>query len=805
MRIPFSWLKEFVDITVPVKDLAHRLTMAGLEVGDVITIGGWENCYVGYVDKVERHPNADRLTLCTVNTGNGTQRVVCGAPNVAAEQKIAFARVGAKLIDAHTGKLTTLKATKIRGIVSEGMICSERELGLGEDHDGILVLPQDAPLGMPLSDYLGDQVLDLDITPNRPDCLSVLGVAYEIAALTGTTVHEPTISYPEEGEPIESLTSVTILAPDLCPRYTASLIAGVTVGPSPRWLQDRLLKADMRPINNVVDVTNYVMLEYGQPLHPFDFDALLERKIIVRRAHTGEVLETLDGVTRSLNSSMLVIADDRDAVGLGGIIGGKDSEITEKTRAVLLESASFHPSNNRRTAQALPLRTEATIRFEKGLRPRLAEVALRRATQLIHRVTGGVVAKEILDIYPQKGEELHLRLTGERMRKVLGVEFPMAQVKEVLASLGFGCQEEGSSALRVTVPYWRSDVNIEDDLVEEAARVIGYDGIPITMLSTSIPSYHAEHLREFREGVRDLLVRAGMQEVISYSLTSLNQLKRARVADEGTPLLKLANPMSADHEYLRPTLRASLLKTLAANLSDQKGPISIFEVGRVYLPKEGDLPEEREIAAGLFFGPRTEEGWLGIKDGYGFYDVKGLVETLLNQLSLSGEYRPCNDPFLHPGKATSILVNDTATGALGEVHPLVQGAFDIAGGSIVFFELDLEKLLRAMPERRRQFKPLARYPSAIRDISLLVDEGVPSARIQAVIEGHSLVERAVLFDVYAGEAVPAGKSSLSYRVYFQSAEKTLASDELTQALSQVVKSLKREVEAILRGREGVDE
>jgi len=797
MKIPISWLKDFVDITVPVEDLAHQLTMAGLEVAAIETIGGWKNCFVGHLEKVENHPNADRLTLCTVDTGNATQQVVCGAPNVLAGQKIAFAMVGAELIDARTGNPKILKAAKIRGIVSEGMVCSEKELGLGEYHEGIVVLPEDAPVGVALSDYLGDQVIDFEVTPNRPDWLSVLGIAYEVAALTGTSVHEPEINYREEGSPINSQAEIIIQATDLCARYTASLIRGVTVGPSPQWLQDRLSKAGMRSINNVVDATNYVMLEYGQPLHAFDYETLLGRKIIVRRAYTGEVMETLDGETRTLNSSNLVIADDRDTRAIAGIMGGTNSEITCKTTDVLLESASFDPTNNRQTSQALQIRTEASVRFEKGLRPGLADIALWRTTQIIQRVAGGTVARGILDVYPGK-EELPIQwFTTERMNKVLGVAYPMGEVKQILTSLGFVCQESDTSSLCVTVPCWRSDISIEDDLVEEVARIKGYDSIPTTMLSTPIPSYQPEVLRQFRERIRDLLVREGMQETISYSATGLDSLERVRSVGDDTSLLKLANPMSVEYQYLRPTLRPSVMRTLSANLSYEKGPVSIFEIGRVYLRREGKLPDEREIAAGVLYGPRTEEGWLALGDRFNFYDGKGIVEALLGQLGLRSRFNLCNDPFLHPGKAASITINSFEVGVIGEVHPLVNEAFNIDDGAVIFFELDLRNLLGASLEFPR-IKPLPRYPSSIRDIAILVDKSVSSAEVKLVVEGEPMVERAVLFDVYDGEGIPVGKSSLAYRLYFRSADRTLSSEEVNRALGNTVKSLERELKASLR-------
>ena len=389
MKVPLSWLRDYVDVDISAKDLAHRLTMAGVEVGEVAETGGWSDCFVAEVINVRPHPEADRLSLCQVSTGNEEVEVVCGAPNVGVNQKVCFARVGANLFNAHSGKYESLKPARIRGVVSEGMICSQLELGLGEDHTGIIVLPDDAPVGAPLDNYLGETIFDLEVTPNRLDCFSMLGVAHEIAALTGKQVREPELGYPEEGPPVSDQISISVADPDLCYRYTASLICAVSIGPSPHWLQERLTKAGLRPINNVVDATNYVMLEYNQPLHAFDYDLLKDRTIIVRRAKREEKLVTLDGVERQLNDQVLVIADSHDPIGIGGVIGGANSEISPGTTSVLLESATFNGYNNRETAQTFRLRTEATLRFEKGPRPELAPIALRRATQLIQKVAGG--------------------------------------------------------------------------------------------------------------------------------------------------------------------------------------------------------------------------------------------------------------------------------------------------------------------------------------------------------------------------------------------------------------------------------
>ncbi|MSQ41307.1 MAG: phenylalanine--tRNA ligase subunit beta [Dehalococcoidia bacterium] len=798
MLIPLSWLKEYVTIAISPQELAHRLTMAGVEVGAIIPYGSaWEHVFVGQVAQVEPHPNADRLTLCTVDMGGPTWRVVCGAPNVAAGQKIAFAQVGASLINTETGASETLKAARIRGVTSEGMICSQRELGLGEDHTGIVVLPADAPLGMPLADYLGDVVLDLEVTANRPDCLSVVGVAREVAALTGAPLKEPSLAYPEGSRPISSLTSVEVQDTDLCLRYMCSVVMGVTVRPSPPWLQDRLRKAGMRPINNVVDITNYVLLEYGQPLHAFDFQKLEGSRIVVRRARSGEHIETLDEQDRPLQPSMLTIADAEDPIALAGVMGSTLAEVDILTTTLLIESASFAPTTIRSTSRGLGLRTEASLRFEKGLRPHLAPVALRRATQLILELAGGTAAQGHIDVFPGNSQPLQITLTLQRVKKVLGLALPLKRVKSVLASLGFQCEPAGRTALRVTVPYWRSDVAIEDDLVEEVARIIGYDAVPTTMLSTPIPYRQPTSLRDFREEVKDLLVKVGMQETISYPLTSREALERVEALQKGVDPLKVANPMSRELEYLRTTLRASVLGTLSYNLRRQERSPRLFEAGRVYLPQGANLPHEKEMVVGILAGPRGEASWLAEDGALDFYDAKGVVEALLAGLGLSVAFEAHHDPFLHPGRGARLLAGDTPVGVVGEVRPEVLERFDIGLAPVAFFELDLEQLALLRPQANA-FQPIARMPGAWRDLALVVNADVPAARVQALIEGHPLVARVTLFDVYTGEGVPPGKRSLAYRILFQAPDRTLTSEEVSQALERVLRILEREVGARLR-------
>ncbi len=799
MKVPLSWLKQYVDVDLPAQDLAHRLTMAGIEVGEVEVIGGWSEVFVGHVTGVRPHPNADRLRLCVVNTGSEELEVVCGAPNVAAGQNICFAKVGANIYNTHTERHEVLEAAKIRGVESQGMICSAVELGLGDDHSGIIELPEDAPVGALLDDYLGDTVLDLELTPNRLDCLSVLGVAHEVAALTGKTVKEPETNYKEAGAPITEQIDISVESPELCRRYTASLLQGVKIGPSPQWLQDRLTRAGLRPINNVVDVTNFVMLEYNQPLHSFDYDLIKDATVIVRRARPDEMLTTLDGVERKLTVENLVIADANDAIGIGGVIGGANSEISVNTVNVLLESATFDGTNNRETAQTLGLRTEATLRFEKGLRPELAPIALRRATGLIQEVAGGTVAPGIVDVLSDEGADAPVvPLTGEKIRRMLGMEVDQKRVQETLDALGFTWESAGESELKVTVPYWRNDVNIEEDLVEEVVRTIGYDSVPTTMLSSSIPFQQPVPVMGLRDQIKDLLASEGIQEVINYPLVTLQQLEQVEQLDPANLPMRVTNPMSADREYLRTTLRASLLATLAANQGHGAGPFRLFEAGRVFWPREGDLPDERETVAGVLAGLRHEPSWLEDDSLLDFYDAKGVVELVLNRLGVSATYEPSDDPSFHPGRCAVIKVADAVIGVVGEVHPVVMDRLGLESPQVAAFELYLGPILAALPAGQQQFEPLPRYPSATRDLALVMPTDVDAGQVTRLILRHRGVDRADLFDIYAGENIAEGTKSLAFHVYFQARDRTLTNEEVNRSLDGLLRILERELKVTLR-------
>ena len=809
MLIPLSWLSEYVDITLPPAELAHRLTMAGIEVGDVITRGGWDNCVVGYVRSTRPHPNADTLTLCLVDPGDGAElEVVCGAPNVAAGQNICFARPGAFLLNTHTGRQEELKPARIRGVVSEGMICSEAELGLSDEHDGIIVLSADAAPGAPLNAVLGDTLLELELTPNRGDCLSILGVARELGAITGQPVRVPDIAYAESGPAVDTLAQVTIADPDLCRRYTASVITGIRIGPSPAWLQDRLTRAGLRPINNVVDVTNYVMLEFNQPLHAFDLDTVTDRHVVVRRASPGEQFTTLDGVERTLTNDTLMIADPMQAIGIGGVMGGANSEITAATTTMLLESATFNNLNNRRTAANLNLRTEASLRFEKGLRAELAPIALRRATQLILQTAGGEAAAGIIDVYPDSQPEAPVPLTERRLRQVLGMDLDIARAETVLASLGITTRRTGPDSLEADAPYWRSDIAIEEDLIEEVVRIIGYDEVPTTMLSSPIPYHRPNPLTELKDAMRDALAAAGMEEIISYPLISAEDLTRLDwTEDEQTPWLRVANPMSAEYNVLRPELMPSLLNTLAYNQAHNDGGFRLFEIGRAFGYQDGKLPQEREWLAGVMSGPRFGDNWLTPTDLMDFYDASGIVSTALGSVGFAASLQAAVGTRWHPGRAAAISVRAdagaaTEVGMIGEMHPDIIDRFGLRPEPVIYFQIALDALssarLATEPAETR-FQSLSRFPAANRDLALLAPSDVPAGRIQQLIQRVRLVERTELFDVYTGENVPAGMRSLAFRIWFRAEDRTLTAEELNRAMNGLTRVLEREAGAKLRG------
>jgi phenylalanyl-tRNA synthetase beta chain len=825
MRIPLSWLREYVDVVVPTDELAERLTLAGLEVAAVQRIGvpgsalPWdpERILVGRVTAVERHPNADRLVLATVEYGSGrTKQVVTGAPNLRvgeAGQAVAFALEGARLVDAYaaTSQVATLTGRKVRGIYSDAMILSEKELGLSDDHEGVLLLDEAAPVGTPLAAYLGDEVLDIEITPNMARCLSLIGVAREVAALTGGAVRLPQPRLQAEGEPVAARVQVEIADPALAARYAATLIEGVSVRPSPEWMRRRLRLCGVRPISNIVDVTNYVMLEWGQPLHAFDYDALARRArggrptITVRPAKPGEVLVTLDGERRTLDPERLVIADSAGPVAVAGVMGGAETEVTSTTTRILLEAANFTLISIRKTTQALKLPSEASGRFGRGVSPALAVPAALRATALMQALGGGRVAPGVADCYPRPHVPPVIRLSMADVRRVLGVAPEREAVQALLGALDFRCEAVGPDALRVTAPDYRLDIGEGlvgvADLLEEIARLTGYDRMPGTEMADTLPPQRNNLTVELEDRVKDLLVTAGLQEILTYRLTTPEREAALTPGGAEPPAyVRLANPISAERTVMRRTLLPGILTAMALN-ARVRDRLWLFEVGPVFLPAGAGLPQEpRRLALGLR-GPLAPPSWLAPEPpASDFYALKGVLEALLAGLHLpAARFQPAAHPTFAPGRAAELWLGEACVGVLGEVLADVQAAFDIPGGSPCVAELDLEAMLGAVP-RSFRLAAVPRFPPALQDLAVVVDEAVSAAAVLEAVRaaGGPLLADVRLFDLYRGAPVPAGQKSLALSLLFQAPDRTLTDVEVEAAKGRVLAALAERLQARLR-------
>ena len=802
MKVPLSWLREYVAVDLPPAELAHRLTMAGTEVASIETVGeAWDGILVGHVAEIQPHPNADRLVLATVDLGDRAETVVSGAPNLAAGIRVPFAPVGARLIDGHTGEQITLRAATIRGVASRGMVCSERELGLSDDHSGILILDPEAPVGGALREVLGETVFDLEVTPNRPDLLGMLGVAREVAALTGAPLRPPGETYTEAGPAAADLTTVEILDPDLCPRYVAAIIEGVTIGPSPAWMRRRLEGVGVRPINLVVDITNYVMMEVGQPLHAFDFERLRGRRIVVRRATPGERVTTLDGTDRALPPEALLICDGEGPVAVAGVMGGLESEVTDTTRTILLEAANFQQVSVRRTSRALKLRTEASHRFDKGIAPVLALVGARRAVRLMVELGGGRAARGLVDAYPGCRERPPIPIGPAEVRRVLGVGLDRGEIRAALERFGIACEEAGEGLL-ARPPEYRMDLTIPADLVEEVARCIGYDQIPTQPLDGSIPNAAPDRTLVTLELARQTLAGLGLQEVITYSLVGERLLSRLREGAAGG--LHLVNPMSVDQAILRPTLRASLLELAAQHQRQGEGRIRIFEAGRAFLPRPGELPEERETVGIVLAGARAETFFGDPAAETDFFDLKGVVEELFRRLGVAGlRWERWEDPHMLPGVCAGGRREGETLAVAGELHPRVAAAFEL-GGRVFLAECDVFRLVRAAHARPFQVAAIPRFPAVRRDLAILVREGVAAAELEAAVRGagEGMLAEVRLFDVYRGDPIPAGKVSYAYALSYQAADRTLRDDEVDAVETRLVAALREGFGATLRGPAG---
>ncbi len=854
MIIPLSWLKEFVDIDVPVELLAERLTLAGLEVEAIEYLGVpythvegtfyppsdhlvWdrEKLLLGKILEVKAHPNADKLVLAMVDTGQHIEQCVTGAPNLfeykdkgvlSSPLWTAFAAEGAEVWDGHsdTPRRMILKEKALRGIPNKSMVCSEKELGLSNSHEGVILMheqPRDLQgnpfaAGTPLQDVMGDVLLDIALTPNLARCYSVLGVAREVAALLGKQVRPPSFDALMEGEPIDGKAHIEIRNAELNPRFTATLITGVTIKPSPEWMQRRLQLVGQRPINNIVDITNYITFEIGQPLHAYDYDKLVERAggkpptLITRLPNPGETLETLDDVKRPLEPHNILVTDSAGPLGLGGVIGGAETEITDDTKNVLLEAANWNFINIRRTMQTQKVQTDAGLRFSRGVHPSQSPLGSKRGAELMRITGGGMVAKGIIDIYPQSLERPQVELHMNEVRRILGVDVEIGRAAAILTSLEFDVIR-GTDLLLATVPDHRLDIGTgvvgEADLIEEIGRIIGYDNLPDTIIADAMPPQwtNVELVRE--ERARDLLVALGLREVVSYRLTTPEA--EARLLPPGMkspfgemPYIILANPMTSDKTVMRHTVLANLLETAQKNARFTRRQ-QIFEIGSVYLPRDGQkLPDEPRRLGILMTGPRRVTDWTG-NDGaenVEFFDLKGVVEKLLEGLQVhNASYSRANQPTFHPGRSAQLIINGNAAGVFGELHPIIAREFDLTDSPILLAELDLEVLLNSTQENYPVI-PLPTLPPVLQDIALVVTDQTPAAAVEAVIRkaGGELLKDVRLFDVYHGDPIPAGHKNLAYSLTYQTDDHTLTDREVAKVHSQIVRAAERELGAKLR-------
>jgi phenylalanyl-tRNA synthetase beta chain len=798
MRVPRFWLQDYCDPKIGVTELEHRLTMTGTKVEAVHAHGvaALEHFRVGRVLTAERHPDADRLTVCTVDIGSGEpSTIVCGAPNVAAGQIVAVAEPGAVMPDG-----TKLKQAKLRGVESNGMILAEDEVAIGPLHDGIMVLDGELRPGTPLADVLpiSTDVLELEITPNRPDCLSVYGVAREVHAATGAALAPPPWTDDLGSSGDVPGVSIEVQDPDLCPRFTARLFEDVEIGPSPEWLKARLTAAGMRPINNVVDITNFVMLATGQPMHAFDFDLVRGGRLVVRRALDGETMTTLDDVERTFDSDMVIICDDDGPTSIGGIMGGERSEVRDTTTRVLMEAATWNGPNIQRTSTRLALRSEASGRFEKQLQPEQGMDGQALATILMIELTGARVVGGTIDVgcpSPPTPEPATLRLRDERMARLLGTTIPRDDAAEILRRLEFGVAE-ADDGLDVTVPYFRrGDVTREADLVEEVARLWGLEKLPATLPSRRGATGVLGPEQRLRRRLEDALASTGLYEVCGWVFAAPDLVDRLRLPDDDRrrKVVALRNPMSEDQSVLRTTLLGSLLDVARRNRARGMGDVRLFEIGAVFLdqPRSGaktaaeergePLPEEGSHVGALLSGPMRPPSWRESEPPRAdFFAVKAVLGAVLDTLRAPWSVERAREPFLHPGRSARVLVGGRNAGWLGELHPSIARAWDLEGGAA--FELDLE-VIEAAALYVPRYEDLTSFPAVLQDRAWWFAPDVPASDVLATVReaGGPLLRDVSIFDVYPAD----DRVSLAVRLTFRADDRTLTDEEVAQRREKI--------------------
>ncbi len=828
MRVPLSWLAEFVDVELTPEALAERLTLLGMEVKGVERWGAeWRNVVVGELLSVERHPRADRLSLTRVTVGDGEPlEIVCGATNIAAGQRVPVALPGAVLPGDRR-----IERTEKMGVVSNGMLCSGDELGLTADADGILILPPETPLGSAMTDLFGDVVLDVDVKPNRGDALSIVGLAREVAAVTGAPLRFPSTDVSESGQPAADRLRVEVLDTVLCPRFVGRWVEGVTVGPSPDHIQMRLLAAGQRPISNVVDASNYVMVELGKPIHTFDAAAVHDGRIIVRRATAGERLVTLDHVERTLDPETLVIADPAGPIGIAGVMGGETSEVGAETTDVIVESAIFDPVNIRRTAFRYALRSEASLRFEKGQEFRMARLGADRTAALVATWAGGRVAPGAVDSNPVEPAPTTIAFRPNRVNRLLGTALEADEQREILGRVGI-VTEPAAPGTRVTIaagtqpltvepgdapvfdavlPTWRRDLAVEADIAEEVIRVRGYELVPSILPHTPMPAYRHEPLKT-RDVVRDTLAGAGLTEAVTMALVAPRMVERFPFHNDGLLVdeaeqcaagrpITVTNPLSSQHSMLRQSLVGSLLEVVATNLRHGRDDVAIFEVGKGYGATDEPPTHEWWRLAFALTGAAEPAAWDRVTRPYDLDDAKGVIELLCRRLAYPAPvYEPLSDdPNLHPGRAARVRAGGQIVGRVGELHPGTIQALDLRADRILVAELAVAGLAAGRPAAARVTSP-SRHPSVERDLAVIVGEDRLAADVQASIRSHGgpLLRHVELFDVYRGRPLAGSEKSLAWRLTFAGDDRTLTESEVDDAVAAITAGLATDVAGRLR-------
>lgn len=795
MKVPLSWLKDFVDVKADVKEFSEAMTMTGSKI-ESIEIKGQDisNVVVGKIVSLEKHPDADKLQVARVDVGKEVVQIVTGAWNIKMGDYIPVALHGSTL----PGNIR-IKKTRLRGVESNGMMCSINELNLDKEdypeasQDGIFVLDGEPTVGMDIKDALGlnETVVEFEITSNRPDCLNILGIAREAAAAFKTELRKPVIKLNEEADDANKYASVQIIDPDLCPRYAARIIKDVKVGPSPKWMRDRLKSAGVRPINNIVDITNYVMLELGQPMHAFDLNLLEDRKIVVRRALDGEVIKTLDDQERRLDSSMLVIADSTKPVAVAGVMGGLNSEINEHTKTILFESANFYGISVRLTAKKLGIRTEASARFEKGLDAENVVIALDRAAQLVEELGAGKVCKGVIDCYPKKQEQRTVKFRPDKINAFLGTSIDKNLMIDILKSLEFKVDETN---MTIIVPSFRQDVENEADISEEIARFYGYNNIEATLLDGKNTTIGQKTIKQKIEDIiKNTMLSCGLSETYTYSFTNPKVFDRLRLlpGSELRKAVSIINPLGEDYSIMRTTTIPDMLSVISRNYNRQVEEAGFFELSYVYLPKSlqvTELPDEKPVLT------------IGMYGNVDFYDLKGILEELMRLLGITNcEFDPLKDhPSFHPGRTAMLMLDGKQIGVIGQIHPDVANEFECPEVTYigVVETMPLVENASLMP----QYKPLPRFPAVARDIAIVVRDDILAKQVEEVIkkESGNILEDIKLFDVYKGKQVPGGMKSMAYSITFRSGDRTLTDEEVNRTMKKIIDGLGKTVNAQLR-------